>query len=380
MNKTRIQFLAIFLCIFYVAVSPYITVYQIKSAAERKDGEALSEYVDFVSLRQNFKDQMNAMFMREMDSQEMKDNPFAMLGVAFAGMMVDRAVETYVTPAGITQLMAGRTPNLDQKGDSEQNLSEVTTTPFSDAELSYESFSKFAVTVRRDAGEIKFVLRRRGIGWKITEIILPLERDRSKQIVPNIQDTEQSTALMLEEQSDDAPRLEQRSPTQWSYLPDSTTSPTTSSKTPNEPTQAELRAAVQLAERNVAGAESTTEVDSRVAVDSFITTKDDVISSADQPLDANSRNDVDRVINQAKGRLQIAYQRGLDDDPTMQGNVVVRLKIKPDGMVSSVSIVSSALNNRALEERFLTILRGLTFKAGDFAEWNNTYTLNFIPL
>lgn len=41
MNKTKIQLLVIFLGILYVAVSPYITVYQIKSAAEKKDGEAL---------------------------------------------------------------------------------------------------------------------------------------------------------------------------------------------------------------------------------------------------------------------------------------------------------------------------------------------------
>jgi len=94
----------------------------------------------------------------------------------------------------------------------------------------------------------------------------------------------------------------------------------------------------------------------------------------------SGRNDVDRVINQAKGRLQAAYQRALDDDPTMEGNVVVRLRIKPDGTVTSVSIVSSALNNKELEDKFLAILRGLKFSDGDFEEWNNTYTLNFLPL
>lgn len=258
MNKTKIQLLVIFLGILYVAVSPYITVYQIKSAAEKKDGEALSEYVDFVSLRQNFKDQMNAMFMRKMDSHEMKDSPFAMLGMAFAGMMVDRTVETYVTPAGITRLMSGQKPDTSQKSTTEHSPTETTERPFSDANLSYASFSKFVVTVQRDADEFKFVLRRRWIGWKITEIILPLESDRSKQSAPNVQDAEQSASVMLEEQSDDAPRSEQRSSTQWSYLPDPTAS------IPNQPTQAELRAAraaVQQAERNVVEAESATEAE-----------------------------------------------------------------------------------------------------------------------
>lgn len=92
------------------------------------------------------------------------------------------------------------------------------------------------------------------------------------------------------------------------------------------------------------------------------------------------RKDVDRVINQAKGRMQNAYQRALDDDPTMEGNVVVRLKIKADGSVASVSIVSSALNNAKLEKDFLSMLRGLKFSDGDFEEWDNTYTFNFLPL
>lgn len=103
-------------------------------------------------------------------------------------------------------------------------------------------------------------------------------------------------------------------------------------------------------------------------------------SAAATGASKSARNDVDRVINQAKGRLQAAYQRALDDDPSMEGNVVVRLKIKADGTVASVSIVSSALNNKALEDKFLTILRGLKFSDGDFEEWNNTYTLNFLPL
>lgn len=382
MNKTRIQFLAIFLCIFYVAVSPYITVYQIKSAAERKDGEALSEYVDFVSLRQNFKDQMNAMFMRKMDSQEMKDNPFAMLGMAFAGMMVERAVETYVTPAGITQLMAGRTPNLDQKGDAEQNLSEVTTMPFSDANLSYASFSKFVVTVQRDTDEFKFVLRRRGIGWKITEIVLPLESDLSKKSTPNVQDTEQPASVMLEEQSDDAPRLEQRSPVQWSYLPDST------AYVPNQPTQAELRAAraaVQQAERNVVEAESTTEaeraiieIERRLTEAGSRVAEQSVQQGDKEPeLQSSSHKDGDTTTQTLSANTEhsistttvadVAYKR----QPQVQypeearrrgdtGTVLVRALIGEYGRVESASVEQSS-GNRLLDQAAVRAVNHASF-------------------
>jgi hypothetical protein len=58
--------LVLFAILIYIAASPYITVYQMKSAAERHDGEALSEHIEFPSVRQSLKDQMNAMLMKEM--------------------------------------------------------------------------------------------------------------------------------------------------------------------------------------------------------------------------------------------------------------------------------------------------------------------------
>lgn len=93
-----------------------------------------------------------------------------------------------------------------------------------------------------------------------------------------------------------------------------------------------------------------------------------------------SNGDVVRTINQAKNRLQSAYERALDDDPTMEGAVVVRFKIKADGSVASVVIVSSGLNNKALEDKFLTILKGLKFESGTYEEWSDTHTFNFLPL
>ena len=51
---------------------------------------------------------MNAMIMKEMAKDEMKDNPFAALGAAFGGVMVDKMVEAYVTPTGITGLIGRR--------------------------------------------------------------------------------------------------------------------------------------------------------------------------------------------------------------------------------------------------------------------------------
>ena len=172
MSKGKIISVVGVLLAIYVAAAPYITVHQMKSAAESHDGEALSEHIEFPSVRQSLKDQMNAMFMKEMAKDEMKDNPFAALGAAFAGVMVDKMVEAYVTPAGITQLMAGEKPKPTREGESGSGSGRK---PLSDASMSYESLDKFVVKVKSDTDEEgKFILRRRGIGWKLTEIIVPL--------------------------------------------------------------------------------------------------------------------------------------------------------------------------------------------------------------
>ncbi len=171
MSKGKVAAVIGVLLAIYIGAAPYITVYQMRSAAESQDGEALSEHIEFPSIRQSLKDQMNAMFMKEMAKDEMKDNPFAALGAAFAGIMVDKMVEAYITPAGITQLMSGEKPRQKEEDSS----SEPARKPLSDASMSYESLDKFVVRVKgNNEEEAKFVLRRRGFGWKLTDIIIPL--------------------------------------------------------------------------------------------------------------------------------------------------------------------------------------------------------------
>ncbi len=172
MNKRILIAVVAALFAIYVAASPYITVYQMKSAAEHNDAEALSEYIDFPSVRQSLKDQMNATFIKEMErDSELKDNPFAALGAAFAGIMVDKVVDTYVTSPGITLLMSGQKPtSVDRDGGGGSPGGK----PLAGASMSYESFDKFVVKVKAGTSEErKFILRRHGIGWKLAEIIIP---------------------------------------------------------------------------------------------------------------------------------------------------------------------------------------------------------------
>lgn len=199
MSKGKIiTVVGVVLFAIYVAAAPYITVHQMKSAAKNHDGEALSEYIDFPSVRQSLKDQMNAKLIKDMATDEkMKDNPLADLGVAFAGIMVDKMVEAYVTPAGVTQLMSGEKPKpAEAIGAGSSSGRKI----FSDASMSYESLNKFVVNVKGGTNEDgKFILRRHGIGWKLTEIIIPLvnvERINDEASVLSVQETEHIAKLL----------------------------------------------------------------------------------------------------------------------------------------------------------------------------------------
>ncbi len=156
----------------YIFAMPYITVYQMKIAAENHDGEALSEHIDFPLLRQHLKDQLNVQLAAEM---EMDDNPFTAIVVTFGGMLVGKVIDTYVTPAGIMELMKGESPNTENTGSSIEK--DTYLQPFANVSMSYASLSKFSVTVKQTESDedVKFVLRRKGIRWKLTEILLPLE-------------------------------------------------------------------------------------------------------------------------------------------------------------------------------------------------------------
>jgi protein TonB len=90
------------------------------------------------------------------------------------------------------------------------------------------------------------------------------------------------------------------------------------------------------------------------------------------------RDDLKRIMDQNAGRVQNAYKRALDEDPTMQGSFSVHLKIASDGHVISVSVVSSDLNNTALEGKLKAIIQSYQFSSGSFDTFEGNYKYNFI--
>ena len=87
--------------------SPYLAARNLKNAAIEADPDELETSVDFPSVRESLKSQLNVAMMTEMQNDpEMKDNPFAGLGA-----MVDRMIDAYVTPDGLAAMVRGQKPN-----------------------------------------------------------------------------------------------------------------------------------------------------------------------------------------------------------------------------------------------------------------------------
>lgn len=176
MNKKTIASLVavgVLLAAWLIA-APWITVYQIKTAAQARDGQALAGHVDFASVRQSLKDQINATVLRKMGGSDGQTlNPLAALVAPLAGALVDKTVDAYVTPAGVAQLLAGREPDAAPSAPSPAPAKNDTAQPLSGARMGYRGIDRFVVTTHGKAGETQFILARRGLAWKLAEIILP---------------------------------------------------------------------------------------------------------------------------------------------------------------------------------------------------------------
>ena len=92
----------------FVFLRPYFILGEIKSAAKSGDAERLAELVDFPALRENLKAQLNANFMKHM-SQDLQGNPFAGLGMMLGTALVDKMVDSFVSPSGLAAITAGQT-------------------------------------------------------------------------------------------------------------------------------------------------------------------------------------------------------------------------------------------------------------------------------
>lgn len=187
------------LVVFLIAAvlsAPFFTMYQIRSGIHKKDTAKLNTYVEFEELRLNLKDQL----VRTIDEKfskntEMEENQFSQLTSNFAKRFATRMVDNYISPEGLGKLMGGGPKKEEKKIDdgkptAEKNEEKTESSKnqsffdfssedelklFKNASFAYQSPSVFTVTMpTKNNKDVQFVLTRKGVFWKLTNIILPI--------------------------------------------------------------------------------------------------------------------------------------------------------------------------------------------------------------
>jgi TonB family protein len=94
---------------------------------------------------------------------------------------------------------------------------------------------------------------------------------------------------------------------------------------------------------------------------------------------SRSIEEIKLVFERHKGAIYALYNRALRDDASLQGKVVLELKIAPSGAVEGLRIVSSELKAEALESKLLARIRQFDFGAKDVDVMVITWPVDFLP-
>ena len=151
--------------------SPYLAARDLREALQGGDTDKIEADVDIAAVKDSLKSQLSAIFMRKMKSDpDTKGNPFVALGALIVPAILDKAIDTYVTPDGLAALMKGQRPGEAQAGDARQM-------PDYDSDEEFLGLNRFRVNNKdRKSGQKgpSLLFERRGIfAWKLIKIELP---------------------------------------------------------------------------------------------------------------------------------------------------------------------------------------------------------------
>jgi len=94
---------------------------------------------------------------------------------------------------------------------------------------------------------------------------------------------------------------------------------------------------------------------------------------------SRSREEIELIFDKNKGAIFALYNRALRRDPTLEGKLVLRLTIAPNGVVTFCEIVSSNLGDLELEEKLVRRVKMFRFEARDVEAITTTKPIDFFP-
>ena len=94
---------------------------------------------------------------------------------------------------------------------------------------------------------------------------------------------------------------------------------------------------------------------------------------------SRSREEIELVFDKNKGAIFALYNRALRVDPSLEGKLVLRLTIAPNGQVTFCEIVSSELSDPELERKLVQRVKMFRFEARDVEPITTTKPIDFFP-
>ncbi|MBS0297420.1 MAG: DUF2939 domain-containing protein [Proteobacteria bacterium] len=151
------------------AVSPYVAAQSLADAIRTGDRDRLEQLIDFPSVRESLKADLKAQFLERMESDpEMKNNPFAGLGMLVGPALVDRMVDSTITPATLSKIAQTK-----EQGAGRAEPGSVVGKAV--VESRYTSLDRFrASRTGSDGKTFTFIFTRHGLfTWRVSRIEIP---------------------------------------------------------------------------------------------------------------------------------------------------------------------------------------------------------------
>ena len=166
-------------CVVVVwAAAPILAAQGLIRAAKAGDEARIAQLVDFPSLRESLKTELNAELITRMRKDpRIADNGLGGLAMMLAPSLLESAVDSFVTPQGVAQMVTtAGAPDPSRQDPPEPNDAR----DGSDIHQAwgYRSLNDFAVTLTdRDQPDqqLALILERRGLfSWKLAAVDLTL--------------------------------------------------------------------------------------------------------------------------------------------------------------------------------------------------------------
>ena len=166
--KVLIITLPVLLVLIYIFSAMY-SFHQVHKAFYYNNKQLSKNYIEWSEVKNNFKDFFNANLLNIMsNNKEFKElGELGILMTSFASKFVDYAIDTFITPDGLSLLI--------EKSDKRSDIPEpnFTTLIGGFSIMKFDSLNSFRVDIETDEEKIPIYFYRFGTKWKVVEIEFP---------------------------------------------------------------------------------------------------------------------------------------------------------------------------------------------------------------